>query len=497
MRLACARLDDFRTGSIILFCLYAITGHPGAWASDASNQEISGLALAQPSLPDALKQIADQGGLRSQLEELGVRFIFTYYGDTLGNPSGGMQQGLRYDGRFGAIIDADLDKLVGWSGGTFHASIHEIQGAGLSAKNIENLMTVSSIEEPATTRLFNLWVEQKLGNDASLRVGQITAAQEFLVSQNANLFVNTTFGWPLLPSQDLPSGGPAYPEATPGIRLKFTPSDQLTLLAAIFNGDPAGPGAGNPVKRDSNGLAFRVNDPPLLMAELGFAYNQGSSASLGKNPNQEGSGAATSAQQSPVADSTGTGLPGSVKLGAWVYTGSALDRPFNSEGGVLAGLGEPGAPKAGNFAIYGVIDQALWRTDGPAGDRGLNIFLRASAAPGGRNLIDFYLDTGLTFKGPIGSRPDDIVGIGFAFGHISPQALAREEIAAAGTAISTFPYEAAIELTYQWQIAQNWSLQPDFQYIIHPGGQVLNPLDSGGAPIQNATVIGIRTIVKF
>jgi len=480
----------------MLFYLFAIAGHPGAWASESSNQEIS--AQAQLSLPDALKQITDQGGLRSRLEELGVQFTFTYYGDTLGNPSGGVQQGVRYDGRFGTIIDADLDKLMGWSGGTFHASMHEIQGAGLSAKNIENLMPVSSVEEPATTRLFNLWVEQKLGNETSLRIGQITAAQEFLVSQNANLFVNSTFGWPLLPAQDLPSGGPAYPEATPGIRLKFTPTDQLTLMAAIFNGDLAGPGAGNPVKRDSNGFAFRVNDPPLLMAELGFAYNQGNSIAQARNPNQEGSGAVTSAQQSPAGDSTGTGLRGSVKLGAWVYTGSAPLERFNAEGEVLDGSAAQPPQHAGNFAVYGVIDQALWRTDGLASDRGLNFFLRASAAPSDRNLIDLYFDTGLTFKGLINSRPDDIVGIGFAFGRISPQALAREEVAAASTPISIPRYEAAIELTYQWRIAQNWSLQPDFQYIIHPSGQVLNPLDvSGGAPIQNATVIGIRTIVKF
>ena len=59
-------------------------------------------------------------------------------------------------------------------------------------------------------------------------------------------------------------------------------------------------------------------------------------------------------------------------------------------------------------------------------------------------------------------------------------------------------YEAAIELTYQVQLAQDWSLQPDLQYIIHPGGHVSNPLDpSGTSPIPNATVIGVRTILKF
>jgi len=40
---------------------------------------------------------------------------FTYYGDALGNLSGGVQQGLGYSGRFGTIVDADLEKLVGCS----------------------------------------------------------------------------------------------------------------------------------------------------------------------------------------------------------------------------------------------------------------------------------------------------------------------------------------------------------------------------------------------
>ena len=108
----------------------------------------------------------------------------------------------------------------------------------------------------------------------SLRVGQFTAAQEFLVSDNADLFVNSTFGWPVLTAMDLPSGGPNYPEATPGARLQIAASDQLTLRAAIFDGNPAGPGIGDPVGRDPYGVAFRVNDPPFFIVEMEYAYGQ-------------------------------------------------------------------------------------------------------------------------------------------------------------------------------------------------------------------------------
>src|SRR6202521_1397287 len=109
-----------------------------AWANDVSNSHPSTIAapsqsLSQSSLPDLLRQMTDAGGLRSRLEEEGIRFTFTYYGDLFGNPSGGEQQGPGYDGRFGAIIDADLEKLAGWSGAKFHASFHQRRGRTTSS----------------------------------------------------------------------------------------------------------------------------------------------------------------------------------------------------------------------------------------------------------------------------------------------------------------------------------------------------------------------------
>ena len=109
-----------------------------ALASDDSNQAAMPQASLLPDVPAYLRQITDWGGLRSKLEQDGLKFTFTYYGDAFANPSGGVQQGFGYDGRFGTIIDADLDKLWGWSGATFHASIHQIHGTQFSATNLDN-----------------------------------------------------------------------------------------------------------------------------------------------------------------------------------------------------------------------------------------------------------------------------------------------------------------------------------------------------------------------
>src|SRR5262245_6488598 len=203
--------------------------HEAASAADkAPNNNAAPTPTAQ-LIPDALRQLTDPSGWRSKLEQAGLQFAFTYYGDSFGNPRGGVSQGSGYDGRFGIIIDTDMEKLAGWSGASLHASIHQIHGSQFSTTRLQNFALVSGIEAPPSTRLFNLWMEQKIGSDVNVRLGQFSAAQEFLVSQTAALFVNATFGWPVLPAQDLPSGGPSYPEATPGVRVTFTPTDQLTL----------------------------------------------------------------------------------------------------------------------------------------------------------------------------------------------------------------------------------------------------------------------------
>jgi len=65
---------------------------------------------------------------------------------------------------------------------------------------------------------------------------------------------------------------PAYPLSTPGIRLKFEPNKQIAFLAALFNGDPSGPGPEDAQIKNRYGLNFRVQDPPLLMGEAQYRY---------------------------------------------------------------------------------------------------------------------------------------------------------------------------------------------------------------------------------
>ena len=300
----------------------------------------------QPSITSIIPALGD---FKKDLLDRGINFQLSYIQDTFGNPLGGVKQGATYGSVLYMAVDADLAKLEGLPGMTFRVSAYQIQGRNLSEFNIFNFSTISGFAARPTTRLFELWIEQKLFADmASIRIGQLTADNQFFISEFGNsLFINVTFGWSNLFIQDLPGGGgPNYPLATPGARLKVTPTDQITLLAAIFNGDPAGTGfTGLQEIKDPSGTNFRLKDPPFLISEAQYKYNQ---------------------------DMDSQGLAGTIKFGGWYHFGPFNDNHFGFDGRSLADPLSNGQPliHLGDFGVYGVIDQMLWRLLGEGPKKG-------------------------------------------------------------------------------------------------------------------------------
>lgn len=309
-----------------------------------------------------------------------------------------------------------------------------------------------------------------------LRVGQLAADNQFFISEFGNtLYINSTFGWPTIFEEDLPSTGPNYPLATPGVRLKVTPNDRLALLAGLYDGDPAGAGfTGTEQIKDPAGLNFRVRDPPLLMAEAQYKYNQ---------------------------DKTAGGLAGTIKLGGWYHFGKFDDEFFDVDGKSLADPSSSGVARthSGDYGIYGVIDQMLWRLPGDDPKKGVGAFARATFSPSDRNLIDLYAEAGVNFMGLWDKRPDDRFGLAASFSQLSPSVreLDLEKAFFEKTALPLRDYELVVELTYQAQIVAGWTIQPDFQYIFHPGGGVIDPLNPFVGRMPDAAVFALRTQISF
>ena len=189
------------------------------WTSCAAAQEAPpspATADQQPQNPHAGGYwerdllTGDWGGLRTDWESHGVQLGANDIGEILGNLTGGARRGAIYEGRLEVLLNLDLEKIAGWSGATVHANAYQIHGRGLSANDLgNNLLVASNIEAERATRLFDLWLEQHLWtNLVSVRIGQLAADDEFIVSPYASLFVNSTFGFPGSPRPTCRAAGP-------------------------------------------------------------------------------------------------------------------------------------------------------------------------------------------------------------------------------------------------------------------------------------------------
>jgi porin len=414
------------------------------------------------------------GGARSALEDAGFLLGADSIDEVLGNLSGGTRTGGIYEGRLELIATIDLARAVGWDGATLHANAYQIRGQGLSGKDLgNNLMVASNIEATRSTRLFDFWLEQVFINGAlTVRAGQVAADDEFLTSQYASTFINATFGWPAIMSADLPDNDAAYPLATPGIRVKYAASNTVGMAAGLYDGDPSGMAAGDPQRRDAAGTAFRLDDSAFLIAEASYAVNQEPDA---------------------------TGPAASYKLGAWFHSARFADQRFDSTGRSLADPAGTGiaAIHEGDAGAYLAIDQALVHPADPDG-LGVAAFLRLAGVPDDRNLVSFYADAGLNLTGILPGRPADVLGLALAVAKIGGGAQHLDEDLRRFSGLDTpiRDAETTLELTYRWQVAPWWTLQPDLQYIHHPGGNVPPP----GEPVRavaNATVIGMRSAILF
>jgi porin len=407
------------------------------------------------------------GGLRAPLIDSGITLGLQEQSEVWGNMVGGLRRGAVYNGLTTASISVDLDKLVGWSGATFFADAYQIHGRGPSANLVGNLQIVSNIEATDSTKLYMLWLEQKLlDGRLIIRLGQEGANDQMMLTKYGALFLNSSFGYPGILAADLPSGGPNYPIASPFVRIQYQPIDCVTLVGAVFNGDPAPPGTGDPQLRDRNGASFRLNDHALVFSELWY-------------------------------DNT-AGLPGTYKLGAWYDSGHFPDQLHDTIGSSLANPASTGIPQGHStgFAVYAIVDQMVWQSPDDR-DHGIGMFLQVMGAPCQFNPSNLFIEGGFNWSGPFKGRNSDIFGVGVAYLGISP-ALRRfgsDVVRYTGMGPPYNSNETVVEMTYQYQVAPWWLLQPDVQIVVNPGASIPSAFSS--KPLKNAVIAGVRATITF
>lgn len=415
----------------------------------------------------------DWFGYRTKFSDHGIHLFGSYTVDVFGNTTGGIKTGTVYAGSLQFGAEVDLESLAGWQGGSLSTTWLWITGRDASEDLVGNFLTISNAAGFNTLRMFELWFQQNLFDDlVSLRVGQLAADSEFIISDYAGLFLNGTFGWPAYTYMNIPAGGPGYPMGTLGVRLALQPIEWFTFLTAAFQG--------NVFEQDVNrhGFRYRLDAPNgyTFLNEAQFRWNHAEEE---------------------------MGLPGSFKTGAWFQSGRYADPLTDST-------------SSGNVGAYWILDQMLFREPGDAGnageavespalgkgtgdfksvkavapvsmeksDQGLGFFTRLAFTPQDRNYVNFYFDTGLTYKGLIPTRDADTLGIGFGYAQISNGA--RSALRAEGA--SPVGAEMVLETTYQIQLNKWFMVQPDLQLIIDPNAT---------NDLGNAFLLGFRGEVTF
>jgi len=446
----------------------------------------------------------DWGGLRTDLSKHGVDFEFFYAGSGPMNLDGGLKRGAIYQGALLMSMTLDSEKLLGYEGGQFYMSSLWLNGEKpFSDKYVGDLNKVNLLDFPNSARLWEVSYEQKFFNDKfSIKVGELSIDHDFIVAQYYNsiaglTMLNQTFFYPTMAfnvwdQPFFPKGDHSLastPYATPGVRLRYDPTDHYYVQFGAYGGAADTSDSGTD-------WSLRGKSGALLYFETGLKINQ------------------AKGDQGP---------PGNLKLGGYYHMDDFYDLhdgayvAFDNVAQQMTGMKFSdiyafyygSAPKAfteprkysGNYGLYLLADQTLWREKGkddPA-QQGLVGFFRLGYAPPDRNLADFGADGGLVYKGLIPGRDYDTLAIAGSYLHMSDDlrkaqrelnTLAVDGLGQPAPFTKLADYEGVLEISYKAQLTAWWTLEPDIQRVFHPGGYVQ-------AATPDAWVFIIQTTLRF
>jgi len=385
----------------------------------------------------------DWGGLRTKLVDKGVDIFSNYQVQTADIVNGGVKRGTETNNQIILGANFDMHKLMGIDGGTFTFAVSDRYGANASTLAGVRVTINSNYGEGENFRLANMSFKQSLlKGRLSYQIGYFPAAAEFDYSPILCSLLNQGFcGHPNSLAADS-SGFQNPPGAQLGARVTgfFLPDVYIKL--AVFDV--------NPTRFTDPDQGFRLDTRgstgTIYLSELGW------NASLG-----------------PYR------LPGHYKIGGYYDTSSAPD------------VVNPKIQHEGRYSGWLAVDQMVYHVGADA-SRGLVLFGNLTQANRDSSQIQSYNSLGFVFLGPLASRPDDVLSLGWAKSNLN-----RRKLNAQISKKPTFGYNGAekyIDLSYKIQLTPWMFITPDVQYLIHPGAFT-------AARYPNATVVGGELSFKF
>jgi carbohydrate-selective porin OprB len=383
--------------------------------------------------------LGEWGGERPRLLERGVKFDFQYVSDSLWNIKSEQKERLASWNRFRGTVDIDFGALAGRQGLYFHATALW-QGGGNLGTYLGLLTGPSGLASANTCRLDSWWLEKRwLEQRLSARVGQF-AGQDFYGAQHyGGSFIFEPMGYALgnlfttLESFDPPS--------TPAMEVRVVPVHHFYVKSMVFAA------VRSPFSQNPTGLVLQFNGTPGSVSEIGFT------------PGEK----ASSVRAFDTVDSR-KGYSGLYQFGA-SYNPGKFTSPTST------------TPRSGNYLLYWMASQALWRVDRHEA-RGLDGTFAYDWSPASINRNNMLLTAGLRFNEPLPVTFHNTMSLGYVRNSLSSQFLPP--------GMSAWKTEQGVEFNALLDVAPTLLLQPVIQYYANVGGGV-----------QRAVVFGFRTKVEF
>ena len=367
-------------------------------------------AWAQDERPTGYPRSANEGSTKP------VSVSIVYTADIRSDVDGGIRRGTRYLDNLDLQVALDADQLIGWRGARLFAYAIYNNGTAFSSDLVGDVQSVSNVETDVRAfHLFEAWVEQDIGRNASVKVGLYNLNSEFDTTQSGGLFLLSSHGIGPDFSQSGRNGPSIFPVTSLAVRAEGKLGKNWLARVAVLDGVP-----GDPAHPAATAIKLSARDGVLVVGEVNY-------------------------------------LKGGTKaaIGAWGYSARFDTIPL--PGTTPSGRGNKGAYIFAEHRLKGTrADDA----DGLAG------WLRFGVADTRYNAIASYLGGGIVYAGPFKGRKDDQVGLSVASANFSRRY--RRSQTLKGTPIDR--REVVIEAGYLATLAPWLRVQPDIQYVIKPGG---------------------------
>jgi porin len=374
----------------------------------------------------------------AEVDVHGVAISVVYDGEGFVNASGGDRTGAAYLGGFRLQLMVDGERLFGWKGMTFF-----VQGLGTHGGHpssfVGDAQGVSNLEAPAGWQLYEAWFQQNLlDNRVSALVGRYDLNSEFYRLQSAALFLNSSFGVGPEFSQSGRGGPSIFPSTSVGLRLAVKPARDVVLRAALLDGAPVDPPDGGQRLFATGDGALLVGEAALLSRPAPEGHPLGSRFRIGR-------GAESRPYDSKLA------------LGGWYYTAEFDD---------LSEREPDGRPvrHRGSAGAYLLADELVHRSAAQS-SRQINVFAELGFGDSRVNRFGFYAGGGLVLSGLLPALENDELGLAVAIARNGSHFIDLQH----QNAVPVTGAETTAELSYLLQIGKHLALQPDLQFVMHPG----------------------------